>query len=105
MENFENILKEDNLNIINARDEYDAVFHMMSVSKGHSDFYTLDNNQARIESVSEAKLLDDAIISSWVGHPHFRIIPSFNTFEEKVDCKRDSFNGRTSCLKRWRYGT
>lgn len=82
---FENILKENNLNIISARDEYDAVFHMMSVSKGHSDFYTLDNNQARIESVSEAKLLDDKIISSWVGHPHFRIIPSFNTFEEKVD--------------------
>lgn len=83
-EKFNEIIKELNLNIINARDEYDAVFHLTSVSKGEEDSYTLENNQARTESIDEAKILDDKIISSWVGHPHFRIIENHCFFEDKI---------------------
>ncbi len=82
---FDEVLKELQLNIIEARDRYDAVFHLISVSKDKEEFYTLTNNSARIETVEEAKALDDKIISSWIGHPHFRIIKSYDIFIDKIN--------------------
>lgn len=82
---FNEVLKELHLNIIEARDRYDAVFHLLSVSKDKEEFYTLTNNSARIETVEEAKVLDDKIISSWIGHPHFRIIKSYDLFIDKIN--------------------
>lgn len=81
---FEDILQELNLNIIEARDRYDAVFHLLSVSKDKEEFYTLENNNARIETIEEARKLDDKIITSWIGHPHFRIIKSHDLFIDKI---------------------
>lgn len=82
---FNEVLNELNLNIIDARDRYDAVFHLLSVSKDKEEFYTLSNNNARIETVEEAKILDDKIIASWIGHPHFRIIKSYDLFIDKIN--------------------
>ena len=82
---FSNVLKDLNLSIIEARDRYDAVFHLSSVSKDKQEFYTLSNNSARIETIEEAKVLDDKIISTWIGHPHFRIIKSYDLFIDKVN--------------------
>ena len=82
---FKRILKEINSNEIKERDTYDAVFHLVSAAKGKEDVYTLANNNARTESVEEAKLLDDKIISAWTGHPHFRIIDNSTEFEEKLE--------------------
>jgi len=84
-EQFKKILKQLNLNVIEARDRYDAVFHLLSVSKDKQEFYTLSNNSARIETIEEAKILDDKIISSWIGHPHFRIIKSHDLFIDKIN--------------------
>ena len=82
---FKRILKELDTNEIKERDSYDAVFHLVSAAKGKEDFYTLSNNKARKETVEEAKRLDDKIISSWTGHPHFRIIDNSTDFEEKLE--------------------
>ena len=82
---FKRILKEINSNEIKERDTYDAVFHLVSAAKGKEDVYTLANNNARTESIEEAKLLDDKIISAWTGHPHFRIIDNSTEFEEKLE--------------------
>ena len=82
---FKRVLKELNLTEIKERDNYDAVFHLVSAAKGKEQVYTLDNNKARKETVEEARELDDKIISSWTGHPHFRVIDNSTDFEEKLE--------------------
>ena len=82
---FKRVLRENNTNEVKERDSYDAVFHLVSAAKGKEEVYTLANNVARTESVEEAKILDDKIISAWTGHPHFRIIDNSTDFEVKLE--------------------
>ena len=81
---FENILDCFGDNEIELRDNYDAVFHLVTAAKGAEKFYTTANNTARIETVEEAAALDDKLISAWTGHPHFRVIDNASGFEEKM---------------------
>ena len=78
-------MKEFNTNEIKERDSYDAVFHLVTAAKGKEEVYTLANNKARTESINEARILDDKIISAWTGQPHFRIIDNSTEFEEKLE--------------------
>lgn len=73
-------------NEVALRDQYGAVFHLVSVAKGAAEFYTTNNNSARTETLSEAAALDEKLISAWTGHPHFRVIGNCGTFEEKMKC-------------------
>ena len=82
---FKQLLREFGTSETKERDSYDAVFHLVSAAKGKEYVYTLANNMARTESVEEAKMLDDKIISAWTGHPHFRIIDNSTEFEEKLE--------------------
>lgn len=81
---FRSALSKLNLNETELRDSYDAVFHLVTAAKGAEEFYTLSNNQARTETVEEAAILDDKLISAWTGHPHFRVIDNQRGFEEKM---------------------
>ena len=78
------VIKQINTSKIALRDQYDAVFHLVTAAKGAEKYYTLANNQARTETVEEAAALDDKLIASWTGHPHFRIIDNSTGFEEKM---------------------
>jgi len=71
-------------NEVELRDNYDAVFHLVTAAKGAEEFYTTDNNSARTETAAEAAILDDKLISAWTGHPHLRVIHNTATFEEKM---------------------
>lgn len=71
-------------NKVELRDNYDAVFHLVTAAKGAEEFYTTANNSARTESVEEAAALDDRLISAWTGHPHLRIIDNTSSFEDKM---------------------
>ena len=81
---FKSALTELGLNETELRDTYDAVFHLVTAAKGAEEFYTLGNNQARTETVEEAAMMDDKLISAWTGHPHLRIIDNASGFEEKM---------------------
>lgn len=81
---FNYLLNELKTNEIELRDNYDAVFHLVTAAKGAEEFYTTENNTARKESVEEARMLDDKIISSWTGHPHFRVIENTGEFKDKI---------------------
>ena len=81
---FLQVLDALNLNEIELRDTYDAVFHLVTAAKGATEFYTLSNNQARTETAEEAAELDDKLISAWTGHPHLRIIDNSSNFEDKM---------------------
>ena len=69
---------------VELRDNYDAVFHLVTAAKGAEEFYTTANNSARTETVEEAAELDDKLISAWTGHPHLRVIDNTSTFEDKM---------------------
>lgn len=81
---FNQALTDLNTNEIDLRDNYDAVFHLTTAAKGAAEFYTLENNVARKESLEEARELDDKLISAWTGHPHYRIIDNSRNFEDKM---------------------
>lgn len=71
-------------NEVELRDNYDAVFHLVTAAKGAIEFYTTANNSARTETVEEAAALDDKLISAWTGHPHLRVIDNTSSFEDKM---------------------
>lgn len=71
-------------NEVELRDNYDAVFHLVTAAKGAEEFYTTANNSARTETVEEAAALDVKLISAWTGHPHLRVIDNTSSFEVKM---------------------
>lgn len=81
---FAQVLEYLGTNEIELRDNYDAVFHLVTAAKGAEEFYTTANNSARTETVEEAAALDDKLISAWTGHPHLRVIDNTSTFEDKM---------------------
>ena len=81
---FNQLLTDLNTNEIELRDSYDAVFHLTTAAKGAAEYYTLENNVARKETLEEARIIDDKLIAAWTGHPHFRIIDNSVNFEEKM---------------------
>ena len=74
-EEFAEVLRYVGSNEIELRDSYDAVFHLVSATA---------NNEARTETVEQARELDDKLINAWTGHPHFRIINNETDFAEKM---------------------
>ena len=83
-EEFEDALRHINTNEVELRDNYDAVFHLVTAAKGAEEFYTTENNTARTETVEQAAVLDNKTISAWTGHPHLRVIDNSCSFEEKM---------------------
>ena len=81
---WERCLKDLNTNEITLRDNYDAVFHLVSAAKGAEEFYTTENNAARYESLEEAAKQDDNTLNAWTGHPHLRVIDNSTNFKEKM---------------------
>ena len=82
------LLDETHWSTIQLRDRrYEAVIHMVSAAEGAPKFYTDLNNEARYESLDEARALDKKLINSWVGHPQFTIVDNKepNGFQGKID--------------------
>lgn len=83
-EDFDAVLSSMGANEIELRDNYDAVFHLVTAANGAEEFYTLSNNTARTETIEEARELDKRLISAWTGHPHLRVIDNTQDFESKM---------------------
>ncbi|MCD7784745.1 MAG: AAA family ATPase [Oscillospiraceae bacterium] len=81
---FASVLKEIGTNEVELRDNYDAVFHLVTAANGAEAFYTTANNSARTETPEQAIALDNKLISAWTGHPHFCVIDNSTNFEEKM---------------------
>ncbi len=82
---FEEILSHFSTNEVEARDRYDAVFHLVTAADGAEQYYTLANNNARTETPEEAINLDRRGISNWTGHCHLRVIDNSTDFQRKMD--------------------
>lgn len=83
-DDFASVLDSVGTNEVDLRDNYDAVFHLVTAAKGAAEFYTTANNAARRESPEQAAALDDKLLSAWTGHPHLRVIDNSSDFENKM---------------------
>lgn len=61
---FASLLEKIGMNEVELRDNYDAVFHLVTAAKGALEFYTTANNAARRETPEEAAAMDDKLISA-----------------------------------------
>lgn len=87
------LLKARNLCENDLKENYDLVVHMVTAAKGRKDAYTLQNNQARTETIEEAIALDKRTMQAWSGHTNLKIVDNSGSFEEKID------NVLEECLK------
>ena len=81
---FEQVASGLQTNEIELRDNYDAIFHLVTAANGAEQFYTTANNEARTETPEEATILDNKLIAAWTGHPHLRVIDNSTDFEAKM---------------------
>ena len=81
---FGDVISSLSKNEVELRDNYDAVFHLVTAAKGAVEFYTTANNSARTETPGQAAALDDKLIAAWTGHPHFRVINNETDFDGKI---------------------
>lgn len=82
---FEAMLEEEGLSVVEVRDTYDMVLHLVTAAEGAAHAYTLANNTARTETPEQARELDRRTLAAWVGHPHLRIIDNSTDFDTKVN--------------------
>ena len=76
---FEDSLAGEGWNVVDPRDSYDGVFHLVTAAKGARGYYHGEHTPG------EAEKIDDGIIAAWTGHPHFRVIGNETGFDEKID--------------------
>lgn len=82
---FNIVLNEFGWNVVDLRDRrYDGVIHLVSAAIGAEEYYSTENNAARHETLEEARALDSAILSSWLGHPKIRIVDNSTDFQNKL---------------------
>lgn len=85
-EEFNKILKNNNLSIDKVLGMYDGVFHLVSAAIGAEEYYGNANNSVRFENLEEAKDADRRTMNCWLGHPHFRVINNdCNGFDQKMN--------------------
>jgi len=60
---------------------------MVSAAVGAEKFYTDINNEARYETMDQARELEKKLVNAWVGHPHFTIVDNREQdgFQGKID--------------------
>lgn len=82
---FDNCVRKLNTSEVRLRDNYDAIFHLVTAAIGAEKYYGFSNNEARYESIEEAREIDKKVLSSWTGHPHLRVIDNSTDFNRKID--------------------
>jgi CYTH domain-containing protein/predicted ATPase len=78
-------LKRCKLTLVDARDRYDGVFHLVTAANGAEEYYTTENNTARSEKPPLARKRDRDVQKVWTGCPHFHRIPNKGSFEDKIN--------------------
>lgn len=84
-EEFEQILNRFDVNESQLIDRYDLVIHLVTTANGAEQFYTLANNNARSETLEQAREIDELTLNAWIGHPRLKIIDNSTDFEGKVE--------------------
>lgn len=80
----EQLMKKYSLSQSALLARYDAVIHLVTAANGAEEFYTLKNNNARIESPEEARRQDLCIQNAWAKHKNHFVIGNDGNFDLKM---------------------
>lgn len=83
-ENYERMLKENNLKHEDLIKEYDLVIHMITVAANMENRYSNANNKARFEDSDEAISVDNNIKEAWKDHKNLKVVPVCDYLEDKI---------------------
>ena len=67
-EQFNEVIKEFGYTRISLLNRYDMILHLVTAADGKEEYYTLENNSARTETIEEARELDKKTLNAWIGH-------------------------------------
>jgi len=81
---FQEVLNSSGITIQKLRNRYKAVLHLVTAANGAEEFYTLENNSARTETVEMARALDVKTLSAWNGHAHLMVVDNSTGFDHKM---------------------
>lgn len=83
---FQVMLDTNDWNLMQLRDQrYDCVIHLVTAAIGAEEFYTLENNKARSESLYQAQMIDKKLREVYIGHPYLFVVNNQTNFEEKIE--------------------
>lgn len=83
-ENYERMLKENNLKHEDLLNNYDLVIHMITVAANMENRYSNSNNKARFEDSEEAINVDNNIKIAWEKHNNLKIVSVCESLEDKI---------------------
>lgn len=85
VESWERLLKEREYDLVDLRDGYVGVVHLVSTALGAEEFYSLCNNPARSETPEQAIERDAKTRECWNGHRCLKVIDNSTGFRRKMD--------------------
>lgn len=84
-EAWDNTLKDLGLEENSILSRYDGVIHMVTAADGAPEFYTLENNAARLETAEMAIAQDKKLQHVWLPHPKLKVIDNSTDFTTKIE--------------------
>ena len=103
---FDELMKERNINEEEILSRYDLVFHLVTAAIGKEEYYTTANNNARTETIEEARERDHKTMETWQNHPNMYIINNDTLFSEKIEKVKNivrAYLGESEVINHERY--
>jgi len=73
------------LDLASTLKRYHAVIHLENLATTAPEKYGTEGNEQRFETLEEAQLLELKTRAAWKGHTNWRLIPSHDRIENKID--------------------
>jgi thymidylate kinase len=84
-ENYERMLKENNLKHEDLLNDYDLVIHMITVAANRENKFSNSNNKARFEDNEEEAInVDNNIKEAWKDYKNLKVAPVCDYLEDKI---------------------
>lgn len=83
-EEFQKMLKEQQLEEENLLSSYNLVLNLFSLATCNPSYYSF-NNEARLENVEEAKEADKKTANAWANHPNIKLLSSSISLQEEQE--------------------